>query len=153
MPRQQGGCYDPLTYYTRRELQQMLQAEGCSHGEAKLRAEELYWEIINCNLRERYSWSKARSLEVIFGVGKAIHELSGHYVNAEDLWFEIESQCLPGQRELTHYEKLRGCKRIRLTPEEKEDRALTRKRQRDIRKRMDIADLWRRYYGLATKFR
>ncbi len=102
-------------------------------------AQTLYEGIRNLNRAEIYSWNKCKELEVPIGAGRLLHNLTGDYLDTDDLWADIEIQCRPPNQE-AHYERLAGNeRRIRLTPEEKglrkKDRAEKRQREKEAQRK------------------
>lgn len=112
--------YDRLEQWTRMKLRRLYQAEGYSTKEAITMAQALYEGIRNLNRAEIYSWNKCREIEMPIGAGELLHNLTGDYLDANDLWADIEIQSRPPKHK-THYERLAG-RRMRLTEEEKEAR-------------------------------
>jgi len=112
--------YEGLKQWTRMELRRLYQAEGYSTKEAITMAQTLYEGIRNLNRAEIYSWNKCREVEMPIGAGRVIHNLTGDYLNTNDLWAEIEIQSRPPKSE-THCERL-ASRRMRLTEEDKEAR-------------------------------
>ncbi len=129
--------YDRIEQWTRLELRRLYQAEGYSTKEAIRMAQTLYEGIRNLNRAEIYSWNKCKELEIPIGAGRLLHNLTGDYLDTDDLWADIEIQCRPDDRE-AHYERLAG-RRMRLTEEAKEtgreDRAEKRQREKEAQRK------------------
>jgi len=125
MPKyQRSKGYEGLKYWTRMELRRFYEAEGYSKQEATRKAQSLYWKFMALNAKEAYSWNKARELERLYGVGRALHELdcSDFRGTLETIWNEIRETAREPEHELTHYEKLRGNKKLRMDPKLKRER-------------------------------
>ena len=135
------------------ELRRLYQAEGYSTKEAIRMAQTLYEGIRNLNRAEIYSWNKCTEMEVPIGAGRLLDNLSGDYLDADELWFEIERQCRPDDQ-MSHYERLAG-RRMRLTEEEREtrreDRAEKRQRQREVQEKEWFERLLQRATELRGK--
>jgi hypothetical protein len=89
------------------ELRRLYQAEGYSTKEAIRMAQTLYEGIRNLNRAEIYSWNKCKEMEIPIGAGRLLHNLTGDYLDTDELWFHIERQCRPDDHK-THYERLAG---------------------------------------------
>jgi hypothetical protein len=141
--------YDPLVYFTRLELRRMYQAEGYSTKEATRMARVLYEEIRNLNRYENYSWSRARDLEEPVGGIKELEYLAAPLLitYADDLWILIQSMAMPDEREVAHYERLKGH-RLRFSPAVKESRERGRAEElrlaEEIERKRRLEQLWRR---------
>lgn len=126
MPKyQRSKGYEGLIYWTRMELRRFYEAEGYSKKEATKKAQSLYWKFMALNAKEAYSWNKARELERPYGVGGTLHELNYSRFDGslENIWNEIQETMKEPEHELTHYERLRGGKKLRMDVELKRERA------------------------------
>jgi hypothetical protein len=90
-------------------------------------ARVLYEEMRNLNRIELYSWSKARDLEEpVGGINELAYLAAPLLISyADDLWFLIQSMAMPDDREVAHYERLKG-RRMRFSPAVKEVRKRAR---------------------------
>jgi len=102
------------------EVRRLYRDEGYSTKEAIRMAQTIYEGIRNLNKAEIYSWNKCKELKIPIGAGRLMHNLTGDYLDTNDLWAEIEIQSRPPNLE-AHYEGLAG-RRMRLSEEEKEAR-------------------------------
>ena len=145
--------YDRLEQWTRMELRRLYKAEGYSTKEAIRMAQTLYEGIRNLNRAEIYSWNKCTEMEIPVGAGRLLHNLTGDYLDTDELWFEIEKQCRPDDQ-MSHYERLAN-RRMRLTEEEREtrreDRAEKRQRQREVQEKEWFERLLQRATELRGK--
>ena len=145
--------YDRIEQWTRMELRRLYQAEGYSTKEAISMAQTLYEGIRNLNRTEIYTWNKCKELEIPIGAGRLLHNLTGEYLNFDDLWADIERQCRPRDRK-AHYERLAGNdRRVRLTPEEKEVRKKDRAEKLQREKKAHREERFERLLQRATELR
>ncbi len=131
--------YETVLYWTRLDLRRIYKTEGSSTREAIKMAGLLYEGIRQLNRKEIYSWSKARELEDPSGNATDLEEIAANYAFAhfdfaDEMWEEIEKMAMTDNRELAHYERLRG-QQMRLSPEvkkaRKRARAVERQRQKE----------------------
>ncbi len=137
--------YDPIMYWTRLDLRRIYKTGSSSTREAIKMAGLLYEGIRQLNRKEIYSWSKARELEDPSGNATDLEEIAANYAfahfdYADEMWEEIESMAMTDNRELAHYERLRG-KQMRLSPEVKEARKRARAEERQRQKEAE-KDQW-----------
>jgi hypothetical protein len=92
-------------------------------------------------------------MEIPIGAGRLLHNLTGDYLDTDELWFEIERQCRPDDQ-MSHYERLAG-RRMWLTEEEREarreDRAEKRQRQREVQEEERFERLLQRATELRAR--
>jgi hypothetical protein len=120
-------------------------------------AGRLYEGIRQLNRKEIYSWSKARELEEPSGNASDLEEIAANYAfayldHADEVWEEIESMAMTDNRELAHYERLRG-QRMRLSPEVKEARKRARAEERQRQEEAEEEQWFQWLLERATELR
>ena len=154
---QKSEGYDPVMYWTRLDLRRIYKTEGFSTRKAIRMAGLLYEGIRQLNRKEIYSWSKARELEEPSGNASDLEEIAANYAfayldHADEVWEEIESMAMPDNRELAHYERLRG-KQMRLSPEVKEARKRARAEERQRQEEAEEEQWFQWLLERATELR
>ena len=114
-------------------------------------AQTLYEGIRNLNRAETYSWNKCRELEIPIGAGTLLHNLTGDYLDTDELWADIEIQYRPPDQK-AHYERLAG-RRMRLTEEEKESRKEARAEERQRQREAWEKEWFESLLQIASKLR
>jgi hypothetical protein len=154
---QKSEGYDPVMYWTRLDLRRIYKTEGFSTRKAIRMAGLLYEGIRQLNRKEIYSWSKARELEDPSGNATDLEEIAANYAFAhfdfaDEMWEEIEKMAMTDNRELAHYERLRG-QRMRLSPEVKEARKRARAEERQRQEEAEEEQWFQWLLERATELR